>query len=79
MRQSEVLGTAIGVEENGIPNLTVFVDRDAKNMASVVSSLPRQVNNVPVHIEMTDKFRSAIGKVGVDAAKRVSHTAKQTK
>ena len=75
MRQPEILGTAIGLNDNGTLNLTVFVDREATNVNAVLNALPQQAGNVNVHVELTDKFRAAIGQM---AATDAGHTAKQT-
>src|SRR4029077_18201681 len=56
MQRSGVLGTAVGLNDDGSTNVTVFVDRETKNVADVVSSLPAQIGNVKVHVEITDKF-----------------------
>ena len=58
MRQSEILGTAVGVDAAGTPVLTVYVDRDAANAGEVVRDLPRQFGGVGVQIHLTDKFRA---------------------
>ena len=80
MRQSEVLGTAVGLDANGTPALTVFIDRDATNASAVIRSLPRAIRGVGVQIELTDKFR-AMGRPGGGGGgggSGVSHTASQT-
>jgi len=74
MRQSEVLGTAVGLDDAGNTALVVYIDQDAKNAGEVIRSLPREVRGVRVQIEMTDKFRS-MAKPGGGGT---SHTAKQT-
>ena len=43
MRQPEVLGTAVGVDANGTPALTVYIDRDAANAGEVIRNLPREL------------------------------------
>ena len=73
MRQSEILGTAVGVDAAGTPVLTVYVDRDAANAGEVVRDLPRQFGGVGVQIHLTDKFRAMARPPGGG----MSHTAKQ--
>lgn len=73
MKQVEILGTAVGLDANGTPALTVYVDRDATNAGEVIRNLPRELRGVGVQVELTDKFR-AMAKPGSG----VSHTAIQT-
>ena len=73
MRQPEVLGTAVGIDANGTPALTVYVDRDAANAGEVIRNLPRELRGIGVQVELTDKFR-AMARPGSG----VSHTATQT-
>src|SRR6266571_7212940 len=72
MQQPEILGTAVGIDANGTPALTVYVDRDAANAGEVIRNLPRELGGIGVQIELTDKFRAMVGKPGS------GHTAKQT-
>jgi hypothetical protein len=58
MRQSEVLGTAVGLDGSGKTTLAVYVDRDAPRAAQVVRGLPEQVRGVAVEVRLTDKFRA---------------------
>jgi len=58
MRQSEILGTAVGLDGSGRTSLAVYVDRDAPRAAQVVRSLPEQVRGVAVEVRLTDKFRA---------------------
>lgn len=72
MRQSEILGTAVGVDTAGTPVLTVYVDRDAANAGEVIRNLPREFGSVGVQVHLTDKFR-AMARPGGGG-----HTARQT-
>jgi hypothetical protein len=74
MRQSEVLGTAVGLDAAGKPTLIVYVDQDASNAGEVIRNLPRGHRGVNVQVELTEKFR-AMARPGGGG---VSHTAKQT-
>ena len=79
MQRPGILGTAVGLNDDGTTNVMIFVDREAKNVADVVSSLPRQIGAVSVQVQVTDKFRSAIGHEPItDATEGTPHTAKQT-
>jgi len=51
-----VLGTAVGVGAWRCSSVTVYVDRDAANAGKVVTSLPRELRGVGVHVHLTDKF-----------------------
>ncbi len=73
MRQPEILGTAVGVDANGTPALTVYIDRDAANAGEVIRNLPRELRGIGVQVELTDKFRAMARSGG-----GVSHTAIQT-
>src|SRR5712671_5595304 len=72
-----ILGTAVGLDDNGQPTLVVYVDKDGVNMAALVKSLPPQMRGVGVRPELTEKFRAFRGKPGGGGG-GVSHTAKQT-
>src|ERR1044072_520639 len=74
MRQKEVLGTAIGVDDSGRTSLLVYVDQDATKAGEVIQNLPRELRGVKVQVQLTDKFRS-MAKPGGGGT---SHTAKQT-
>jgi hypothetical protein len=79
MQKPEILGTAVGLNDDGTTNVKIFVDRDAKNVADIVSSLPKQIGSITVVVEVTDKFRSAIGHSPiVDSTEGSPHTGKQT-
>jgi len=73
MQRPEVLGTAVGIDANGTPALTVYIDRDATNAGEVIRNLPRDLRGIGVQVELTDKFR-AMARPGSG----VSHTATQT-
>lgn len=76
MRQSGVLGTAVGLDASGNTSLVVYVDQDSSNAGEVIRNLPRAQRGVNVHIELTEKFRSMAKPGGGGGG--VSHTAKQT-
>ncbi len=79
MQKPGILGTAVGLNDDGTGNVMVFVDRETKNVADVVSSLPKQIGAVPVQVQVTDKFRAAIGhEPATESITGSPHTAKQT-
>ena len=61
MQRPGILGTAVGLNDDGTTNVMIFVDREAKDVADVVSSLPKQIGVVSVQVAVTDNFRAAIG------------------
>ena len=58
MRQSEVLGTAVGLDNNHRPVLAVYVDRDSARAAQVVRDLPAEIRGVAVQVRLTDRFQA---------------------
>ena len=72
MRQPEILGTAVGIDDSGNTSLLVYVDQESRKAGEAVRSLPRDVRGVGVQVQLTDKFRSM---AKPDAG--TSHTAKQ--
>src|SRR6266481_1702224 len=74
MQQPEVLGTAVSVNESGVPLLAVYVDRDAAKAGDVIRDLPKNVHGIDVQVHLTDKFRSMRGNPHGGS----SHTAIQT-
>jgi hypothetical protein len=75
MRQRGVLGTAVGVDDNGQVSLVVYVEAGHPGAGAV--KLPA-VKGVPVQVELTDRFRAMVGKPGGGGSTAVSHTAAQT-
>jgi hypothetical protein len=61
MQQPEVLGTAVSVNESGMPVLAVYVDRDAAKAGDVIRDLPKNLRGIDVQVHLTDKFRSMRG------------------
>src|SRR5437879_420743 len=61
MTTPEILGTAVGLDDDGAPGLVVFVDRDEKGVADVVRALPAQLRGIAVKVHLTDKFRAFPG------------------
>jgi hypothetical protein len=57
MRQPEVLGTSVAVDDSGATGLAVYVDRDSPKAVEIVRSLPKEVQGIGVQVRLTDKFR----------------------
>lgn len=78
MAQPEILGTAVGQDDDGEMVLVIYVNNEAKNYGEVMRALPPTLKGKRVRPELTDPFR-ANGKPGsFTTAPGVSHTAKQT-
>ena len=58
MQHSEILGTAVGVGEDGNLVLTVYVNRNAENAQEATNTLPRQVRGTAVKVELMDEIRA---------------------
>jgi len=67
MQLSPVLGTAVGLDDDGRAALIVYVDNQHRAMTEIVEALPAEIEGIPVKAEPTDKFVAF-----------ASHTAKQT-
>jgi hypothetical protein len=71
----DVIGTAVGKDDDGEVTLVVYVNLEGKNPAHAVRSLPKSMRGAKVTVEVTEPFRSLAGRPGGGG---VSHTAKQT-
>ena len=79
MQNPYILGTAVGLNDDGTTNVRIFVDREAKNVVEIVDSLPRQIGAVKTQVEVIEKFRSAVGQAPIpDSVEGAPHTQKQT-
>jgi len=76
MSSEDILGTAVGQDDDGELTLIVYVDLDAKNLGEVVRAIPPELRGERVRIEITERFYAMAGKPG--ATSGVSHKAKQT-
>jgi hypothetical protein len=72
MAQPEILGTAVGQDEDGEVVMMIFVNVEASNHGEVMRALPASLRGKRVRPELTDPFRAFARGGGV------SHTAKQT-
>jgi len=70
----DILGTAVGQDDDGEPNLTVYVNLEGKNPGKAAAAIPGTLKGVHISVEVTEPFRAMLAKPGGG----VSHTAKQT-
>jgi hypothetical protein len=66
MQQSEIVGTAVSLDEADNPALTVYVDQDAANAGEVIRNLSRQIRSAHMQIRLMDEIHA------------MGNTAKQT-
>jgi len=77
LKWPDVLGTAVGVNEAGQPDLVVYVESNAISRAEMIQATLLQFLNIPVRTELTDKFIAYKGRYGHDDDSDVSHTFAQ--
>jgi hypothetical protein len=58
IQQSEILGTAVGVDTSGASVLTVYIDRNAENAGEVIRNLPRQFRGVGVQVHLMEQIHA---------------------
>ncbi len=75
MEQPEILGTAVGQDDDGEITLVIFVNNEVSNHGEVMRALPHNIKGVRVSAQLTDRFR-AVAKPGGGGG-GTSHTAKQ--
>jgi len=75
MSMPDVLGTAVGQDENGDLTILVYVNLEGKNPAERARNIPRSLRGESITVEFTDPFRALARPTPVP---KVSHTAKQT-
>jgi len=76
-----ILGTAVGLNENGQVALHIYVNLEDSNAGEIMRALPRGIRRVAVTGILTDPFRALKGPPGGGGGGGgggVSHTAKQT-
>ena len=81
MKIPDVVGTAVGLTDDGKPCILVLTKTDIQANAlakGAPSPLPDQLDNVPVRIMVTGEITAFKGKPGGGGGGGVSHTAKQT-
>jgi len=74
MEDEEVLGTAVGQDDDGEIALHVYVNLGGKHVADTIRNIPRNFGKTRVTVVLTEPFRAMGGKPGSG----VSHTARQT-
>jgi len=75
MSMPDVLGTAVGLDDNGQLTIMVYVNLKGKNPAESARKIPRGLRGESITVELTEPFRAL---VKPQRAPKVSHTAKQT-
>src|SRR5215831_20660766 len=58
MQQPEILGTAVGVADDGNPVVKVYVNREATEVGRTIRNLPGQIRGTPVQVELMDEIRA---------------------
>src|SRR5439155_7567032 len=51
-----VLGTAVGVNEEGDAALLIYIDRSSALRSEIINAFPANIRGIPVQIEETDRF-----------------------
>jgi hypothetical protein len=72
MANPDVIGTAVGADDDGNPSIVVYVNLEGRNPSETVRSIPKTLRGANVTVEVTEPFRAMVGKPGGS-----SHTAKQ--
>ena len=76
MSMPDVLGTAVGQDDDGELTILVYVNLEGKNPGESARNIPRSLRGKSIKVELTEPFR-ALGKPA-PAPVPPSHTAKQT-
>lgn len=77
MSMTDVLGTAVGIDDSGEPMVLVFMNLEGQNPAENAQNVPRHMRGKSHRIEFTEPFRS-FAKASPVATSSVSHTVSQT-
>jgi hypothetical protein len=77
MKLESLLGTAVGIDEQGKPSLVIFVEREGANAAAALNAIPAELRGVPVRVELTEKFR-AMAKPAGGKTSYAANRAKQS-
>jgi hypothetical protein len=75
MAMQDVLGTAVGQNNDGELTILVFVNLEGKNPAASARNIPKSLGGKGITVKFTEPFRALVKPPKVPA---VSHTAKQT-
>jgi hypothetical protein len=73
MELENLLGTAVGLDDQGSASLVIFVERDGPNTAAALRAIPPQLRGIAMKAELTDKFR-AMGKPSNPSVNRAKQT-----
>jgi hypothetical protein len=71
----DVLGSAVGQDDNGELTILVYVNLEGKNPAASARNIPRSLRGESITVEFTEPFRALVKPA---PAPKVSHIAKQT-
>jgi hypothetical protein len=75
MSMPDVLGTAVGQDNNDELTILVYINLEGKNPTESAKNIPKSLRGKSITVEITEPFRSLVKPV---PASKVSHTAKQT-
>jgi len=75
MAMPDVLGTAVGQDDNGELTILVYINLEGKRPGESARNIPRSLRGQPTTVELTEPFRALVKPA---PSIKVSHTAKQT-
>src|ERR1043166_3022701 len=52
MQLDSVLGTAVGLSDDGHPALVIYVEHEGTHAGQIISSLPDKMRGIPVKVEL---------------------------
>ena len=73
----DILGTAVGVNDSGVPDLVVYVDAEGSTPPALVQAVLLQYLSIPTRPELSEKFVAYKGPPGGSGSQGTSHTAFQ--
>ena len=76
MSVEDVLGTAVGEDEDGEVTVIIYVNLEGKNPVKTFKSMPGEIKGVRTRVEFTEPFREMVAK-GKPGGGGASHTAIQ--
>jgi len=77
LKWPDVLGTAVGINQAGQPDLVVYVEANARSRAKMIEATLFQFLYIPVRTELTDKFTAYERPPGRDDDSQVGDKAAQ--
>jgi hypothetical protein len=77
MSDMDILGTAVGQDDDGEATLIVYVNAQGKNPENTARKFPKDIAGTRVSVQFTERFLAMGGK-SKPGGGAVSHTAKQT-